>query len=144
MLFEVLNAMFLHNVCLNVTSWAKVSCQSNYHYNKLCSCIEGQYEEGWLHFQRVPTRHVLVQKQKNFFKKYDILNIALISTCTYTIYPIYSDTLTLKMPRKHASQNVVCLCHLLNFLAKFQTYFCIQANSVDPDQTAPRLFAKMT
>ena len=38
------------------------------------------------------------------------------------------------------------------FLQTFQTYFCIQANSVDPDQTAPRkavwsgstLFAKMT
>ena len=38
------------------------------------------------------------------------------------------------------------------FLKTFQTYFCIQANSVDPDQTAPRgavwsgstLFAKMT
>ena len=38
------------------------------------------------------------------------------------------------------------------FLQTFQTGFCIQANSVDPDQTAPRgavwsgstLFAKMT
>ena len=25
------------------------------------------------------------------------------------------------------------------FLQTFQTYFCIQANSVDPDQTAPDL-----
>ena len=24
------------------------------------------------------------------------------------------------------------------FLQSFQTYFCIQANSVDPDQTAPK------
>ena len=46
--------------------------------------------------------------------------------------------LTLKMPRKPASENVVCLCCLLNILQSFQTYFCIQANSVDPDQTAPR------
>ena len=38
------------------------------------------------------------------------------------------------------------------FLQTFQTYFCIETNSVDPDQTAPRgavgsgstLFAKMT
>ena len=38
------------------------------------------------------------------------------------------------------------------FLQTFQTYICIQANSVDPDQTAPRgavwsgstLFAKIT
>ena len=26
------------------------------------------------------------------------------------------------------------------FLQTFQTYFCIQANSVDPDQTAPICF----
>ena len=38
------------------------------------------------------------------------------------------------------------------FLQTFQTYFCIQENSVDPDQTAPKgavwsgatLFAEMT
>ena len=38
------------------------------------------------------------------------------------------------------------------FLQTFQTFFCIQANSVDPDQTAPKgavwsgstLFAEMT
>ena len=40
------------------------------------------------------------------------------------------------MPRKPASENVVCLCRLLIFLLTFQTYFCIQANSMDPDQTA--------
>ena len=34
------------------------------------------------------------------------------------------------MPRKPASENVVCWI----FLQTFQTYFCIQANSVDPDQ----------
>ena len=28
------------------------------------------------------------------------------------------------------------------FLQTFQTYFCIQANSVDPDQTAPRWLLK--
>ena len=59
----------------------------------------------------------------------------------YCIYPKYWDTLTLsKTPRKPASENVVCLCRLL------------KANSVEPDQTAPRgtvwsgstLFAKMT
>ena len=36
--------------------------------------------------------------------------------------------LTLKVPRKPAYFYVV----------SFQTYFCIQANSLDPDQTAPR------
>ena len=47
--------------------------------------------------------------------------------------------LTLKAPRKTASENVVCLCRLLNILADFSNlFFCIQTNSVDPDQTAPR------
>ena len=31
----------------------------------------------------------------------------------------------------------LCLCCLLNILADFSN-FCIQANSVDPDQTAPK------
>ena len=49
------------------------------------------------------------------------------------------DILTLKAPRKTASENVVYLCRLLNILADFlKKYFCIQANSVDPDQTAPK------
>ena len=44
------------------------------------------------------------------------------------------------MPRKAASENVIYLCRLLNILAKlFKPYsFCIQANRLDPDQTAPR------
>ena len=44
------------------------------------------------------------------------------------------DALTLKAPRKPASENVVCLCRLLNIFANFSNLFCIQANSVDPDQ----------
>ena len=47
--------------------------------------------------------------------------------------------ITLKASRKTASENVVCLCRLLNILADFlKKYFCIKANSVDPDQTAPK------
>ena len=56
--------------------------------------------------------------------------------------------LTLKTPRKPASKNLVCLCRLLNILANFSNFFfyffffffffCIQAISVDPDQTVPR------
>ena len=43
--------------------------------------------------------------------------------------------LTLKAPRKTAPEKVVCLCRRLNILADFlKKYFCIQANSVDPDQ----------
>ena len=63
----------------------------------------------------------------------------------------YGKRLTLKTPRKPASENFVyVVCWI--FLQTFQTYFYIQANSVNPDQTAPRgavwsgstLFAKMT
>ena len=32
--------------------------------------------------------------------------------------------------------SVIVVCWI--FLQTFQTYFCIQANSVDPDQTAPK------
>ena len=47
--------------------------------------------------------------------------------------------LTLKAPRKTASENVVCLCRLLNILANFsKLFFAYTANSVDPDQTAPK------
>ena len=43
---------------------------------------------------------------------------------------------SLKTPRKPASENVACLSST-DMLANFQTYFCIQTNSVDPNQTAP-------
>ena len=62
----------------------------------------------------------------------------------HSLNPLTLENLYLKM----LSVYVVCWI----FLQTFQTYFCIQANSVDPDQTAPRgavwsgstLFAKMT
>ena len=46
--------------------------------------------------------------------------------------------LTIKTPEKTTCENVVCLCRLLNIFVNFSNLFCIQANSVDPDQTAPR------
>ena len=45
--------------------------------------------------------------------------------------------LTIKMPRKPSSENVICLCRLLNILANFSNLFLRPGNSVDPDQTAP-------
>ena len=48
------------------------------------------------------------------------------------------------VPRNPASENVVFLCRLLIFLQTFQTYFCIMANSMDPDQTASYCLQKMT
>ena len=60
--------------------------------------------------------------------------------------------LTLRAPRKTASENVVCLCRLLNILANFSKPFFAYWQTVDPDQTAPKgavwsgstLFAEMT
>ena len=46
--------------------------------------------------------------------------------------------LTLKMPRKPASENVVCLCRLLNILANFSNLFLHTGKHVEPDQTASR------
>ena len=45
--------------------------------------------------------------------------------------------LTLKMPRKPVSENVVCLC-LLNILANFSNLFFHKDKQCGPDQTAPR------
>ena len=42
------------------------------------------------------------------------------------------------MPRKPASENVVCLCCLLNILANFSNVFLHIGKHVDPDQTAAR------
>ena len=47
------------------------------------------------------------------------------------------------MPRKPPSENVVCFCVSWIFLQTFQTCYCIQANSVDPDQSA-KLTSKIT
>ena len=69
---------------------------------------------------------------KNIYKE----NINLLSNKSV---PRVFRLLTLKATRKPASENVVYLCRLLNILADFlKKYFCIQANSVDPDQTAPK------
>ena len=46
--------------------------------------------------------------------------------------------LILKMPRKPASENVVCLGRLLNILANFSNLFLHSGKHVDPDRTAPR------
>ena len=41
--------------------------------------------------------------------------------------------LTLKMPRKPASENVVCLCRLLNILANFSNLFLLLEEQSDLD-----------
>ena len=39
------------------------------------------------------------------------------------LFVIPQNVLTLKAPRKTASENVICLCHLLNILADFSNLF---------------------
>ena len=64
-----------------------------------------------------------------------------------TVLLLFWRYLTLKMHPKMSS-----VCRLLHILANISNLFCLVANSVDPDQTAPRgevwsgstLFAKMT
>ena len=41
----------------------------------------------------------------------------------FRVKKVYKGILTLKAPRKTASENVVCLCRLLNFLADFSNLF---------------------
>ena len=49
MFLEVLNTILLYNFWLIVTSLAKVTCQSNSHYDEFCCCIECQYNIGIKH-----------------------------------------------------------------------------------------------
>ena len=46
-------------------------------------------------------------------------------------------SLTLKTPRKPASENVVCLCRLLNILANFSNLFFHIGNSVEQSDLGP-------
>ena len=41
------NETFLHNFRLTLNSRANVLCQSNYHYNEFCRCIECRKKEHW-------------------------------------------------------------------------------------------------
>ena len=45
--------------------------------------------------------------------------------------------LTLKAPRKPASKNVVCLCHLLNILANFSNLFLHTGKQCGPRSDCP-------
>ena len=58
---------------------------------------------------------------------------ATIMTVLHLLNVFLGLALTLKAPRKNASENVVCCKSLPNFTDKLS----IKANSVDPEQTAP-------
>ena len=87
------------------------------------------------------------------FQKSNLLNfVPNLQSIMYKMYNTKLYKLTLKRQEKlHLKMLSVYVVYCI-FLQTFKTYFCIQANSVDPDQTAPRgavwsgstLFAKMT
>ena len=56
------NAIFLHNISLTITSWAKVPWHSNCHYNKFCRCIESRYKEGSLYYNLGPNYQLNLYK----------------------------------------------------------------------------------
>ena len=62
----------------------------------------------------------------------------MINICPVGQDVVYVQCLTLKASRKTASENVVCLCRLLNILADFSNLFLHTGKQVVPDQTAPK------
>ena len=88
-------------------------------YHNIYSCKE---------IRKIPT-FLVKKKQKNCiidFGSIDISGCSRILLYMYTkVYFSYdvSQFLTLKVPRKSASENVVCLCRLLNILADFSNLF---------------------
>ena len=63
------------------------------------------------------------------------INLRVIDTHLFTVHCPRS-ILTLKAPRKNASENVVCYCRLLQINAYHADEISIGANSVDQKQTA--------
>ena len=64
------------------------------------------------------------------------------------VFCLRKTILTLKMPRNPASENVVCLCRLLNILANFSNLFLHSGKQCGPwsdcSWTGSTLFAKKT
>ena len=59
----------------------------------------------------IKKKKISVKYLKNEFESSTVINVQAIAV------------LTRKMPRKPASENVVCLCRLLNILANFSNLF---------------------
>ena len=55
--------------------------------------------------------------------KFQLVSLSWNEMIFYLISELMLPTLTLKTPRKPASENVVCLCRLLNILANFSNLF---------------------
>ena len=78
------------------------------------------------------------------------LSVTFVRLCKY--YPCFKNgcryVLTLKTPRKPASENVVCLCRLLNILANFSSLFLHIGKQCGPRSdcswSGSTLFAEMT
>ena len=111
-------------------------------YGKYYACKQPRFRSACAHEQSDDRCHSPGVKQDNielWGKKMCSLirdNIcscdlrSLLAWMAVTLLQIWNICLTIKMPRKLASENAVCW----TFLQTFQIYVCIQANSVDPEE----------
>ena len=75
----------------------------------------------WFHHTNVSARVVISAISNSIIAPTTISR--LLDILLSHIHPILLRILTLNAPRKTASENVVCLCRLLNILANFSNLF---------------------
>ena len=100
---------------------------------------------GWK-ANRVDTDETLQNKTQHFAEPHLGLHSLLRPVCPITYHK--KSSLTLKVPRKPASENVVCLCRLLNILANFLNLILHTGKQCGPwsdcSWSGSTLFAEMT
>ena len=98
-------------------------------------------------------RTVFITNYKNLKCNWNTLITYMTNSCVlirhcYTMrlfWTCFPRVLTLKMPRKPASENVVCLCRLLNIIANFSNLFLHTGKQwKGAVWSGSTLFAKMT
>ena len=72
---------------------------------------------------RAENKYRYKRRNESIFQKLTKMQVTILDLKPqfYTVVTI--EVLTLTMPRKPASENIVCLCHLLNILANFSNLF---------------------
>ena len=88
-----------------------------------CENAEADLSVRWAHISEGTVSNVVAHLfSKHYDISYFIYNYTAINTSIVWLKVFFS-LLTLKAPRKTASENVVCLCRLLNTLADFSNLF---------------------
>ena len=83
---------------------------------------------------RIVCWQTILRKYHTLFFSKNKKDVAVIVVCCSCDW-----RLRVKAPAKSASEIVVCSSNLLHMIATIFTYISIEANSVDPDQTAPMI-----